>query len=60
MKVIYWRWKNKKFTPISKDYIQKISKDIIEVRNTTFWTDYPTRLLKKEIEIIKITKESEA
>ena len=53
MKVIYWRWKDCK--TISKSYIQKDLGNMLELNDCDGReTSYPLRVLKKEIDIIRI------
>lgn len=54
---IFWRWKSDSGKSISKSYIQDIVKSttqeiILEMSDSDFWTNYPHRILLKEIEII--------
>jgi len=51
MKAIYWRWKKKESKTIAKDYIQADLGNMLELADSDFFTNYPTRVLKKEIEI---------
>lgn len=58
---IYWRWKNDsdsgKSLSLSASYVQDIIKSaegniIIELTDHEFYTNYPHRVLLKEIEIV--------
>ena len=54
MKVLYWRWQNETYKPINRGYIQKENDFMFEVKDSPIFTDYPTRLLKSEILVIRI------
>ena len=55
MKIIYWRWKKHgSGTPISDSYIQADLGNMFELSDNQWTTHYPLRVLKKEIEVIKI------
>ena len=51
MKIIYWRWKDQK--TVNKSYIQEDLGNILELTSRDFYTAYPERLLKNEIEVIE-------
>jgi hypothetical protein len=55
--IVYWRWKDWKrrncLGILSKDYIQNVIDDkILELYHEPYYSNYPTRVLIKEIEII--------
>lgn len=55
---IYWRWKNKdNHRTFAKSHVQDIIEgtlegDLLELSDNSFGTEYPTRILLKEIQII--------
>lgn len=55
-KWIYWRWKVGGSPTWSKDYVQNVDGDIIELSDWDFWSKYPTRVLISEIEFRQTTK----
>lgn len=55
---IYWRWKKSLSQTLAKDFVQDCNEDILELHDTEWHTQYPTRVLLKEIDIFKV-EESE-
>ena len=56
-KIIYWRYKGNR--EITKDFIQKDLGDMLELSDTEWEETYPTRVIKNEIDIIKIEEHKE-
>jgi len=57
MKAIYWRWQDQK--TVNKNYMQKDLGDMLELSSTEWGTSYPLRVLRREIDIIRIDEEDE-
>lgn len=54
---IYWRWKKDSGKSISKSTVQskvitEQGQEILELSDGTYWTNYPHRILFKDIEIL--------
>jgi hypothetical protein len=54
---IYWRWRKDSGKSINKSTVQsKIiteqGQEILELSDGSFWTNYPNRILFKDIEIL--------
>lgn len=47
--IIYWRWKNTKYTTYSKSFVQDIDGDIISLNDSDIHTRYPLLVDKNEI-----------
>jgi len=53
MKIIYWRWKNKKYSCLIKSFIQKENRKILELSDSKYCGGFPLLILRKEIEIVQ-------
>ena len=51
---IYWKWKNN--NTYTKSYVQEIIStnegNMLELADSTWWTNHPTRVLEKDIDIL--------
>ena len=51
---IYWKWK--KNNTYTKTYVQEIIStnegNMLELADSTWWTNHPTRVLEKDIDIL--------
>jgi hypothetical protein len=49
-----WRWKGDQKTPLNRSYLQEITHGgkVFETTDHDLWSNYPTRLLRSEIEVL--------